>query len=30
MQKAADKMPAGNDAIATRIGEKLNKMKNEL
>lgn len=30
MQKAAGKMPAGNDAIATRIDEKLNKMKNAL
>lgn len=30
MQKAAEKMPAGNDAIATRIHEKLEKIKNAL
>ena len=30
MQKAADKMPAGNDAIAARINGKLEKMKKEL
>lgn len=30
MQKAAEKMPAGNDAIANRIHEKLEKIKNAL